>query len=442
MLWLLSCADSFIPALMLQLKRDYEIKRKALHRKQRLAGSLLVLAVFVFFLLQFVDAPGFAVRLAIAGAEAAIVGGLADWFAVTALFRHPLGLPIPHTALIPSQKDAIGRSLGNFVRDQFLDPSLLLRRLRAENRALLLARWLDSETAASFFSQRMVDIVPLLLKSVNDQDVRGFIASVAEEAFRRIDVVPVFDAVLGSLIESGQHMEFVDGLAGILEPSLQALREPIVEKVAERTGRFFPYYFDRKIAEAILNGVKSWLVSARTPQSEERLKLDAWIRRLAHDFRASPDYAKRLATAQEAIAANPALRHGLEAIWDEVKRELIADIQSPTPGIASVTARIVRTTGRLLAETPTMQDYLNGALERIIVDYIAPWRNEISNFIADVVKSWDGPEVADIIELQVGGDLQYIRINGTLVGAAIGILLFLIGAALPVLRAGLAGTHF
>jgi uncharacterized membrane-anchored protein YjiN (DUF445 family) len=427
---------------MLQLKRDDETKRRALRRNRRLAGGLLLLAILVFLIMQLIDTPGFAARLAIAAAEAAIVGGLADWFAVTALFRHPLGLPIPHTALIPSQKDAIGRSLGNFVRDQFLDPTLLIQRLRAENRALLLASWLDSEAAAAFLSQRVVDIVPLLLRSANDQDVRHFIANVAGEAFRRLDVVPVFDAVLGSLIASGKHIEFVDALTEILEPSLQALQEPIIEKVAERTGRFFPRYFDRKIAGAILNGIKSWLVAIRTLESEERLKLDAWIRRVVGEFRGSPDYAKALNAAQGAIAANPALLHGLEAIWDEVKRELMQDVQSATPQIGVVTARIVRTIGRLLAEMPTMQDYVNGALERIILDYIAPWRNEISNFITDVVKSWDGPKVAEIIELEVGSDLQYIRINGTLVGAAIGMLLFLIGAAIPAFRLGLADWHF
>src|SRR5258705_4242571 len=293
---------------MLQLKRDYETKRQALRRNRRLAGGLLLLAIFVFLTMQLIDTPGFAARLAIAAAEAAIVGGLADWFAVTALFRHPLSLPIPHTALIPSQKDAIGRSLGNFVRDQFLDPTLLIQRLRAENRALLLARWLDSEAASAFLSQRVVDIVPLLLRSANDQDVRHFIANVAGEAFRRLDVVPAFDAGLGSLIASGKHLEFVDALTEILEPSLQALREPIIEKVAERTGRFFPRYFDRKIAEAILNGIKNWLVAIRTLESEERLKRDAWIRRVVGEFRGSRQYAQALQPAAGASPCNPALR--------------------------------------------------------------------------------------------------------------------------------------
>ena len=427
---------------MPQPKRDDETKRSALRRNRRLASALLLVAILVFLTMQLIDMPGFAARLAIAASEAAIVGGLADWFAVTALFRHPLGLPIPHTALIPSRKDAIGRSLGNFVRDQFLDSALLVQRLRTENRAIVLARWLDSEAAAAFISQRVVDIVPLVLRSANDRDVRRFIANVAGEAFRRFDVAPVFDAVLGSLIASGKHMECVDALIEILEPSLQALREPMIEKVAERTGRFFPSYFDRKIAEAILNGIRGWLLSVCTQESEERLKLDAWIRRVIGDFRASPDYANMLAAAQGAIAASPPILHGLETIWDEVKRELIADARSPRPEIGVVVGHIVRTMGRLLAEMPTMQDYVNGALERIVVDYIAPWRNELSDFIADVVKSWDGPKVAEIIELEVGSDLQYIRINGTLVGAAIGMLLFLAGMAIPILANGLAGSHF
>ena len=427
---------------MPQLKRDDETKRSALRRNRRLASALLLVAILVFLTMQLIDMPGFAARLAIAASEAAIVGGLADWFAVTALFRHPLGLPIPHTALIPSRKDAIGRSLGNFVRDQFLDSALLVQRLRTENRAIVLARWLDSEAAAAFISQRVVDIVPLVLRSANDRDVRRFIANVAGEAFRRFDVAPVFDAVLGSLIASGKHMECVDALIEILEPSLQALREPMIEKVAERTGRFFPSYFDRKIAEAILNGIRGWLLSVCTQESEERLKLDAWIRRVIGDFRASPDYANMLAAAQGAIAASPPILHGLETIWDEVKRELIEDARSPRPEIGVVVGHIVRTIGRLLAEMPTMQDYVNGALERIVVDYIAPWRNELSDFIADVVKSWDGPKVAEIIELEVGSDLQYIRINGTLVGAAIGMLLFLAGMAIPILANGLAGWHF
>src|SRR5215831_20919852 len=149
-------------------------KRRSLKRKQAFATSLLLIAAAILFGLQFAP-PSFVVRLMTAAAEAALVGGLADWFAVTALFRHPLGIPVPHTALIPSQKDEIGRSLGKFVRDKFLDPALVIERLHAANRAVQLARWLNSEAAAAFISDRVVDIVPHLLKGVNDEELRRFV---------------------------------------------------------------------------------------------------------------------------------------------------------------------------------------------------------------------------------------------------------------------------
>src|SRR5215831_10125342 len=190
-------------------------KRRSLKRKQAFATGLLLIAAAILFGLQFAP-PSFVVRLMTAAAEAALVGGLADWFAVTALFRHPLGIPIPHTALIPSQKDEIGKALGNFVRDKFLDPPLVIKRLRAENRALQIARWLDSEAAASFISDRVLDLIPHLLKGINDEQFRRFVGSIAQEAFRRIDLVSVADAVIVALIDSGKHMALVDAAAALV----------------------------------------------------------------------------------------------------------------------------------------------------------------------------------------------------------------------------------
>src|SRR5579863_7673032 len=172
-----------------------EEKRRALRRQRRLATGLLLGAMAVFAAVQFLP-RSFAVRLVSAAAEAALVGGFADWFAVTALFRRPLGLPIPHTALISTQKDRIGRALGNFVRDRFLDPELVLRRLRAENRALQLATWLQSETAGRFIADRVVSLIPVLLETADDRAVLDFVAGVAREAVRRLDLTPLANAAI------------------------------------------------------------------------------------------------------------------------------------------------------------------------------------------------------------------------------------------------------
>ena len=421
--------------------RDLESRRRALRRSKLRAAGLLLLAVLVFIATRLDAEPSFWVRLVAAAAEAAIVGGLADWFAVAALFRHPLGLPIPHTALIPARKDEIGRSLAAFVRDQFLDPDLLIERLRRSNRAAQLAQWLATPAAAAFVADRLVAIMPILLSRADDAALRRFLRDAAQGSLQRLDLVPTIDAVIETMVKAGKHMEILDALLEIAEPSLESLEEPIIAKVGERTGRFFPAYFDRKIGEGVVKGAQKWMTAARTRGSDERQRLEEWTATGIASFRASEDYRALLRRAQESVLGHPALAHSLGTIWDEVKRELTADALSPAPRLREVSAEIVRTIGRLLQETPAMQQYLNGAIERLLVDYIAPWRAEIGNYIADVVAGWDGRQVAELIELQVGKDLQYIRINGTLVGALIGSGLFLLGSALPRLIEALSAIR-
>ena len=409
---------------------DMDARRTRRHIKHALATGLLLVAVAIFLALRFVPDPGFGARLLNAAAEAAIIGGLADWFAITALFRRPLGLPIPHTALIPSRKNEIGRALGNFVRDSFLDPDLLTERLRRRNRAAQIAQWLDTQSAADFIAERVVAAVPPLLSSLSDSDIHTFVHRLAQQGLSRVEIVPMVNGFLDDVLGTGKHMDIVDALVAVVGPSLHALKEPIVERVGERTGRFFPRYFDRKIGQGIVDGAQGWLDSIRQPGSDERVRLDLWIRQTVQEFRVTTDYSKLLTQAQSAIATNPALLNALGAIGDEIKRELLADAASASPRTGIIAAKIVRTSGRLLQQMPVMQDYLNAAIERVLVDYIAPWRIQIGNTIADIIAGWDGPKIAQIVESHVGGDLQYIRINGTLVGAAIGAALFLIATGL------------
>jgi len=410
---------------------DAEAKRVVLRRNKRLATGLLLVAVAVAIGTALLPDPPFAIRLINAAAEAAIVGGLADWFAVTALFRRPLGLPIPHTALIPARKDEIGRSIASFVRDQFLDPPVLIERLRAENRALQLGELLAGDTAAHFIAERVTAVVPIVLRSTDDAAIRSFLRDVAQDGLRRLDLAATMDAVIEALVRDGKHMELADALIDVVKPSLEALSGVIAEKVGERTGRFFPSYFDRKIGEGIVEGVEKWLRTVRTPGSGERLRVDAWARARLGELRASPDYAALIERAQGAIVTHPALLHTLATIWDEIKRELDEDARSAHPRMGKIAGEIARTIGRLVRETPELQRLLNAAVEGVIVGYITPWRAQIADYIAGVVAGWDGRKVAEVIELQVGRDLQYVRINGTLVGALIGSALFLMRAALP-----------
>ncbi|MEE8438151.1 MAG: DUF445 domain-containing protein [Micropepsaceae bacterium] len=409
---------------------DNDTKREALRRNRIFAGMLLLIAAAIFVGIQFVPDQGFTIRLVETASEAAIIGGLADWFAVTALFRRPLGLPIPHTALIPSRKDDIARAFGNFIRDRFLDPEIVSERLRRENRALEFAQWLESPVTANFMAERIVEFLPHLLRGTNDEEVQHFLRKLAQGGFQRVEFVQTLDGMLEAYVGTGRHMDVVDALAATLMPSLKALKEPIIEKVSESTGRFFPSYFDRKLGKGLLEGVHKWLEAIQIESSIERVQLDHWIVARFAEFRASSDYETLLREAQTAITSSPALVHSAGTMWEEIKRELLEDNASPTPKTGVVASELVRSAGRLLRDSPTMQNYLNQAIEGIVVNYIAPWRAQIGDYITDVVHSWDGPKIAETIELQVGSDLQYIRINGTVVGALIGAALFLIATGI------------
>ena len=413
---------------------DADDQRARLRKAKRLATCLVALAVVVLIAARAYPHPSFVAALIRAAAEAAIVGGLADWFAVVALFRHPLGIPIPHTALIPARKDEIGRSLGHFVSEQFLAPELLIARLRAKNRALQIAQWLERPDIAAFIAGRVVTLVPMAVTGTNDAELRRFFANLAHEGLRRVDLRPTVDAVIDALVRGGRHLMVADAAMDLLEPTIVSLREPLIARVGERTGRFFPRYFDRKIAQEMIQGVLDWLHDARTPDTEERLRLEKWILEGIKTLRSAPDYDALIARAQSALVNHLALVNSLGAIWDELKREILADAAAPQPRMGTLATQLVQTVGRLMADSPAVQQHFNAAIESALVSTIAPWRRGIGGYIAEIVAGWDGRKVADLIELQVGRDLQYIRINGTLAGSLIGSTLFLLGSAVPVLR--------
>jgi uncharacterized membrane-anchored protein YjiN (DUF445 family) len=411
---------------------DAAEKRARLHRAKRAATALLALAAAILVAARAYPHPSFVAAFVRAAAEAAIVGGLADWFAVTALFRKPLGLPIPHTALIPERKDEIGRSLGRFVSEQFLEPDLLVARLRGHNRALQTAYWVD-EGGADFLGERIAAIVPLLLAGTNDAELRKFFAGIAHDGLQRVDVQRATDTLIDALVRGGKHLALADAAITLLEPVLGALKEPIVARIGEATGRFLPRYFDRRLGEQLIAGFTAWLAAARTANTDERLLLEAWLVSVIARLRAAPEYPALLDRARAAIVAHPALMQSLGSLWDGVKAELLLDAETSSAKVGAAVAQALRAGARLLSESAAVQEHLNAAIENVLVSSLAPWRRNIGAYIAEIVAGWDGEKVADVIELQVGRDLQYIRVNGTIVGALIGAALFLAGAGLPVL---------
>jgi uncharacterized membrane-anchored protein YjiN (DUF445 family) len=364
-------------------------------------------------------------------AEAATIGACADWFAVTALFRRPFGLPIPHTGIIPRNKDRIGAALGAFIADNFLTAEILQAKLRRLELGRWGAVWLQQPENAALVAGRLVELAPELL-ALSTPEARGrFIGSLAADVAASAPAAPLAAAVLRAIGRGEQRAAILD--AGLdLVAKLLATNEDLVRaQVASRTYRWLPKWIDERIADSLLQGVSKAIEDMRNPDHPWRDRilddLDGLIRRLEAD----PELAARAERIKHRLLSHPALQDGLGDLggglesWlrpktDDEKR---ARIERATAWLCGFGAWL----GSRDETVEIFNDWLRLAIERSV----APRRREIGQVIAGVVAAWDARSVAEKLELQVGADLQYIRINGTLVGGLVGLALFILSTWLP-----------
>jgi uncharacterized membrane-anchored protein YjiN (DUF445 family) len=406
------------PALMPQ--------RQMLRRYRWFAGSLLGLAALTLGATHLLADAGIGIRLLRAAAEAALVGGLADWFAVTALFRRPLGLPIPHTAIIPRNKDRIGEGLGQFVAGNFLRPDLVAERLRRIDAAQRLGTWLSASRNADRLTGWMVKLVPQLLRSLEDRSLREFLYRALAEQTGSAAFGPAAARVLTLLIKG-------EPFALFLSEALQTARGYLLQQafairiaVKERSSWWVPNKVDERIAEAIITGIGELLEELADPESSARRKLDAALAELVERLGTSQDFAGTMARLRADILRHEAVRHYAETVMEGFRRILLDDLMLPNSPLRTALAGSLSSIGTALQSDAAMRQQANDWIEAAAVGLVDPWRGQIGAFIADVVRGWDAAMVVDRIELAVGRDLQYIRINGTVVGALVGCLLFLL----------------
>jgi uncharacterized membrane-anchored protein YjiN (DUF445 family) len=397
-----------------------------LRRHRARATGLRVAMGGVFVATELVPNPGFWVRLLGAGSEAAMIGGLADWFAVTALFRHPLGIPIPHTAIIPKNKDRIGEGLGAFVSQNFLTPEVLMPKLRAIDVAGRIAALCADAANAEAIARRVVQAVPYLVNSLEDREIRDFIARSLREQIASVNLAPLLGKALAVVKESGHHRQMFDSGVRLLLRLLTENEQQIYELVGERSRWWMPKTIDRAIAKAIISGVKDLLSELSRPDHPARERFDHAVAELIEKLQNSPEYGARIAALRDQLMQHVAAQHYVDTIWDEVRDVLLRDAASPSSTMRQALGTAIVSFGRTLQADASVRSRVNRRVELFARKVILPWRAEIGRFISDVVRGWEAQTVTERMELAVGRDLQYIRINGTLMGALIGCALFLI----------------
>ena len=405
-------------------------RRRALRQQRAIATGLLLVMAAVFIATRLIADPPFWVRLVQAGAEAALVGGFADWFAVTALFRRPLGLPIPHTALIPRKKDQLGAGLASFVERNFLAPDVVVAKLRSLDLIATAARWTARRENADAVAERVVAALPVVVNSLRDRELKRLFRRVLHSQLQRVDVAPILGMVLRLLTQTRQHHLLFDRALGILHQLLDEYQERIYEMVGERSRWWIPRSVDRKVAQAIVSGMLEFLAELKDESHPARHRFDAALAELAHRLEHSPETRDWIEGLKTQLLADATVQDYLGSIWDEVRVLILHDITSPGSRTKRALAGALATFGRSVSEDAAIRERLNARFETMVTKLVVPWRREIGALITEVVHQWDAATVTERLELEVGRDLQFIRINGTIVGALVGCSIFLLSALL------------
>jgi uncharacterized membrane-anchored protein YjiN (DUF445 family) len=405
---------------------------RALRRMKALATGLLVLAAVVYLVTRaFEDDGPTWVAYVRAFSEAAMVGALADWFAVTALFRHPLGLPIPHTAIIPRRKDQIGRSLGEFVEGNFLTPQVLAERLEGVHAGRRLGQWLAVPEHAARASGVAGDAMKGVLEVLDDRDVQSALGGMVERRLRQVDVAPLLAKAVDVSVEGGHHQRLLDGILRGVATFLEENRHTLRGRLQHESPWWVPEPIDDRIFNKIFGGVQRFLDEVgASPDHDVRRSIEERILRLADQLRSDPEMIAKVTELRDELLAHPEVQAWLESLWGSVKRTMLQAAGDPTSEIRVRVTDGLRTFGTRLATDAELQSKLDDWLERTLSYVIDNYKSEVADLIATTVERWDGNETSRRIELQVGQDLQFIRINGTVVGGIAGLGIHTVGQLL------------
>ena len=392
-------------------------------RKMRLVATAMLGVMALVLVLARAFQPRFPwLSYLAAFAEAALVGGLADWFAVTALFRHPLGLPLPHTAIIPRNKDRIGESIGHFLQHNFLTHEVLREEVARVDFAGATAHWLADPAHARTLADQISQAIPTLLRTAEDADVASFLRSAMGRGLADVRLAPILAQVLDVLASAGQHHKLLQRILGVVGRALEEHAPLIRAKVHEHSPRWLPRMVDDKIFARLMDGVQSFINELQTNE-EWRARFEEATQELIAKLATSDEYEAKLRKLVAQGLGHPLFHEYVGNVWDTVKARLLADLASPESHVKLRIESVLQALGRALRDDPVVRERLNEWLRALVADTIVDRRDVISAVVWRVIRTWDAQTVSHKFELQVGKDLQYIRINGTLVGGLVGLFI-------------------
>jgi len=402
-------------------------------RMRLIATGLLLAMAAVFLVSRTYDQRWPALGFVRAFAEAAMVGGLADWFAVTALFRHPLGVPIPHTAIIPRNKDRIGDTLAAFLRDNFLIPRVVARRMLRLDVAGAAGLWLANPLARDGRIARGASAMTIsMLQALDQQRLGGIVRAMLGKRLADLDVAPLLGQALTAAIAEERHLPLLDGIVRWAARILEANDHLIRAMVHDRAGSIMRWTgLDETLSNKIIAGLNGLLTDmADNPEHPLRAKADEGLASLAHDLMYSPEMQARVEGIKAEIIANPAMQRWLDGVWEQARIGLMNMARDPDRVMLGPIGDALRQLGDTLGREPMLRATINRFVRRAVVGIAADYGDNIVRLVSETVKGWDADTITSRLENAVGRDLQYIRINGTLVGGLVGLAIHTVDVAL------------
>jgi uncharacterized membrane-anchored protein YjiN (DUF445 family) len=401
-----------------------EQRRADLRRMKLVATSLIAVAALVYIVAARWERSGGPewVGYLAAAAEAGMIGGLADWFAVTALFRHPMRLPIPHTAIIPRKKDQLGDSLSTFVGENFLQESSVRPRIAAVGVSPRLGAWLSEPENAARVSDEIAAWARGGLRVLGDRNVRATVEFAVMRKLATMDVSQPLGRVLAQVVSDGAHHGLVDVIVDRTWLWLRDNKQTVMRTVAGQAPGWSPRFVDDLVAERIYGEIMRVATEVRDePNHEIRGTVDRLLANLAQDLQLDLSTIHRVERARDELLTHPGSRGLLDYLWTSAQDSLAEMVTDPESGLRQQLSEQLGRLGQSLQHDPDLAAKVDRWVADAVVHVVTSYRDDVTGVISDTVRAWDAEETSSRIELHVGRDLQFIRINGFVVGALVGV---------------------
>ena len=403
-------------------------KQIQLRKHKRIATGLFFLMAVVYGLMVYLQHqnPQSWMGYVEAFAEAGMVGALADWFAVTALFRHPLGIPIPHTNLIERKKNDLGENLGSFVKTNFLSPKNIRPYIEKLDVVKFVADWLSKPSSIAILEKEILGFIQKVIHDLDNDEVSGFLARKGSEVLKTIDYQKITSSGIHYMVEKGEHLKLLDTLLPQLKEYVEESQQMIRERISENKP-FISFLAGKRISRELTDGISKFIEEVELDKNHfVRQKLTENLEKFAEDLLISGQWDEKFGQLKTDLISPENLKDYADDAWDSLKKMLEQNIENPNSGLNTYLHKNIQKLSDSLQNDEELKIRINKWIRHFLYRMILKNSEEVQILISKTVSGWEGKELSNKLELEVGKDLQFIRINGTLVGGLVGLVIYTI----------------